>query len=184
METLERDGGESLRALRSVLKADLGLQLDSAAEADVLAYMHAHRISPDNPLVLAFVDLLRVRSQIAAITAEGADRIQSIFEAQANKRLIVDDTQVTSAAIAGVNAALARVGDEAIAKAAGPRVDAAIARFESARSWMHILYATIFAVIVLAAFALAEYRYVHDSAFSDGYRAGARATQQTNAHRH
>lgn len=120
---------------------------------------------------------------IAEASAAAVDRIEAVVATLAASPLVVDEKQVTAAAVAGVNSALASAGTSAVVAAVGPRIDAAISRFEGARSWLHLAYATILALVVLAAFALAEYRFVHDAAFSDGYRAALTHTQNANAHR-
>jgi len=73
--TAESQRHAALSALRAVLKADDGLALDSEGEAQVLAYMTELGLAPDNPMVVSFIDILRVKAQISTtITAavEGA----------------------------------------------------------------------------------------------------------------
>jgi hypothetical protein len=120
---------------------------------------------------------------IAEASAAAADRISAVVAALASSPLIVDEAQIAAAAVKGVNSALSASALDAVLTAAYPRIDAAVAGFEAARSWLDVMYATMFAVVILAAFALGEFRYVHDAAFSDGYRAAFTHPRNTNIHR-
>jgi len=103
--------------------------------------------------------------------------------ALASSPLSLDEAQIAAAAVKGINSALSASALDAVLTAASPRIDAAFARFEAVRSWLDIIYATMFAVVIVAAFALGEYRYVHDAAFSDGYRAAIAHARNTTARR-
>jgi hypothetical protein len=56
---------DALDELRVALRSQVGVNLPPGEEADALAYMLRNKLRPDNPLVMAFVDLLRVRAEIA-----------------------------------------------------------------------------------------------------------------------
>jgi len=118
---------------------------------------------------------------IAEAAAAAADRISAVGSSPSVFAAHRDEAQIAAAAVKGVNSALSASALDAVLRAASPRLDAAVARFEAARSWLHVMYATMFAVIIVAAFALGEYRYVHDAAFSDGYRAANRSCPKHNA---
>jgi hypothetical protein len=109
----------ALDALRAVLRLEGGLALDAAQEADVLAYMMRTGLRPDNPIVVAFVDLLRVKAEIipsirAAVRdgiLEGVAAARALPPTPARVPLAVQP----SAAAAGYVAATAAIAAAAIA---------------------------------------------------------------------